>query len=282
LALSANSPFWQGIDTNFASARARLFRPSAHAGIPQHCASWRDFCDYCSVLHDGGVLESTKDLYWDIRPRPNLGTIEFRIFDAPASLSCLLGLTALTRCLALDGLRLLEDRPELGRGDPREFWLAQENRWLASRYGLQAECARNPGLGRRTLAEDVSLLLERLQPVAREFGEAGFLDVFRPVERFETGAARRRRLYRQTGSWQAVLDDMRRGWSEELSVEEARQTANAPTPVISGPGETARTSTASWPEVEKPGMFPARRGDRLWYPDPPAGLPRSHQVVVRP
>ena len=282
LALSANSPFWQGVDTNFASARARLFRPSAHAGIPQHCASWRDFCDYCSVLHDGGVLESTNDLYWDIRPRPDLGTIEFRIFDAPASLSCLLGLTALTRCLVLDGLRLLEVRPELGRGDPREFWLAQENRWLASRYGLQAECARSPGLGRMTLAEDVSVLLDRLLPVAREYGEAEFLQHFRPVGLFETGAARRRRLYRQTGSWQAVLDDMRRGWSEGPAVENAFQTANAVPQAGASSVEFARAPVVPWPPEEKRGMSPARRGDRLWYPDPPAGLPRPHQVVAKP
>lgn len=248
LALSANSPFWQGIDTHFASARARMFRPSAHAGIPQHCASWRDFCAYCSVLHDGGVLQSTKDLYWDIRPRPELGTLEFRIFDAPPSLDCLLGLTALTRCLVLDGLRLLEQHPDLGRGDPCAFWLAQENRWLASRYGLQAECARNPRLGRRSLTEDVSSLIDRLLPIADEFGEREFLTIFRPMDRFESGAARRRRLYRQTGNWRAVLDDMRRGWTDELP----------------GPNEGAPTGTMPWPPVDKPVLLSPRRRGGPW------------------
>lgn len=219
LALSANSPFWQGIDTNFVSARARMFQPSPHAGIPQHCSSWADFRRYCAVLHEGRVLQGTKDLYWDIRPRPQLGTIEFRIFDAPATLSSLLGLTALTRCLVSDGLRLLGERPELGYGDARDFWLARENKWLAARYGLQAECVRQPGLAARTLAEDVSQLVESLRPLARQAGEERFLDVFANVESFESGAGRQRRLFREMGNWQAVLEDMRSLWLRELTEE---------------------------------------------------------------
>jgi carboxylate-amine ligase len=219
LALSANSPFWQGVDTEFASVRTVLFRPAPHAGIPPCLSCWQDFGAYCAVLHEGGVLESAKDLYWDIRPQPCLGTLEFRIFDAPLSLSCLLGLTALTRCLVQEGLRRLEEEPGCGWGDPRVFWLAQENRWLASRYGLEAECARCPGDGRKTLAEDLASLLECLSPTARALGEAEFLDVFQPSAGFETGAAQRRRLYHQTGTWHAVLEDMRQGFFSALAEE---------------------------------------------------------------
>src|SRR4029079_21963 len=80
LALSANSPFWQGVDTEWASARAALFRPAAHAGIPAHNATWDDFCRYADVMRRGRAISAVKDLYWDLRPRPDLGTIEFRIF----------------------------------------------------------------------------------------------------------------------------------------------------------------------------------------------------------
>ncbi len=225
LALSANSPFWQGMDTGWASTRMRIFRPSPHAGIPQHCACWDDFCRYCAVLHEGGVLEATKDLYWDIRPRPQLGTLEFRIFDAPPTVSCLLGLTALTRCLVLHSLQLLKESPHLAKGDPRSGWLALENKWLASRYGLEAGCVREPGASPCSLAEDTASLLERLRPIARTVGEDGFLDVFRPVERFESGAARLRRLYRQTGSWQPVLEAMKNRWLHELTDDEPPKAA---------------------------------------------------------
>ncbi len=226
LALSASSPFWQGVDTGWASTRMRIFRPSPHAGIPQYSTCWNDFCRYCAVLHEGGVLEATKDIYWDIRPRPQLGTLEFRIFDAPLSLSCLLGLTALTRCLVLHSLQRLKENPHLTTGDPSAFWLALENKWLASRYGLDAECLREPGAALCSLAEDTAALLEHLGPVARAAGEDSFLDVFRPMEQFESGAAHLRRLHRETRSWQPVIEAMKNRWLHELNQESVPVTAN--------------------------------------------------------
>ena len=94
LSLSANSPFWQGIDTGFASARVRMFRPSGNSGFPPHLASWQDSAEYCQVLHAAGLIEATKDVYWDIRPRPGFGTIEFRIFDVPGRFAEMLGIVA--------------------------------------------------------------------------------------------------------------------------------------------------------------------------------------------
>jgi carboxylate-amine ligase len=258
LALAANSPFWQGVDTDFASVRTVLFRPSPHTGIPQCSSGWQDFCAYCDVLHEGGVLENTKDLYWDIRPQPLLGTLEFRIFDTPVSLLCLLGLTALTRSLVAAGLEWLEDDPECGRGDPREFWLARENRWLASRYGLQAECTRSPGSGRKTLAEDVALLLERVMPVADDLGEARFLEVFQPVDRFETGAARRRRLYRQTGDWRVVLDDMRQGIFGEISEEIVSPSSRLISRTDTSANELSPFVSVPWPPAANDGQSAAR------------------------
>ncbi len=216
LALSANSPFWQGIDTGYASARLVMFRPSPHSGIPQYCASWAEFCHYFAVLRDGGAMESPKDVYWDLRPRPDLGTIEFRICDAPAAPALLLGLAALARCLVQEGLRLLEERPGLGPGDRSGLWLALENRARASRYGLEAECVRRPGRGPQTLADDAADLLERLAPLARDLGEDHYLAVFQPLDHFQTGAEAQRHLFRQTGHWPLVLDEMKNRWFRDM------------------------------------------------------------------
>ncbi len=234
LALSANSPFWQGIDTEFASARAAMFRPSPHAGIPQHCTSWDDFRYYCTAMRDGGAMESAKDVYWDIRPRGDLGTIEFRVFDAPATLSTVLALTALTRSLVADGLRLLEDRPDLIAGDRRHLWLAAENKALAARYGLRAECVRRPGRERRLLGDDTARLLERLLPVAEEIGEADFLAPLLPLNQYEPGADRQRRLFRQTGSWDAVIDDMKTRYARELEAWDGAADPRGPRAVPEG------------------------------------------------
>ncbi|MBY0525938.1 MAG: YbdK family carboxylate-amine ligase [Gemmataceae bacterium] len=215
LALSANSPFWEGVDTGFASARAVMFRPAAHAGVPPHFTCWDDLVRYCWAMHQAKVIASTKDLYWDIRPRPAIGTIEFRICDVPATLSTVLGLTTLVRCLVIEGLQLLQKYPHLKKGDPIAFWLAGENKWLAARYGLHASCVRWPGREPQTLGDDITALLTRLGPVAQEAGEAGFLAALQPGE-FELGADRQRRIFRQTGAWQTVVEDMKCRWLAEL------------------------------------------------------------------
>ena len=234
LALSANSPFWGGADTGFASTRVTQFRPAAHAGTPPHLNGWADFCRYFNVLRRAGVLESIKDVYWDLRPHPDLGTVEFRVCDAPSSLAHVLGLAALARTLVLDGLQTLRERPELGRGDPAHVWLAQENRWLAARYGLAAQCALRPGEPRRSLADDTAELLERLRPVAERSGDDVFLEAFQLVAKFESGADRQRRIFRQTGQWKAVTDDLRDRWAGELQ-----------------PPRRAKRA-AAWPAVPEP------------------------------
>ena len=238
LALSANSPFWQGVDTGFASARMRLFKPSAQAGLPPHFTGWNDFQRYCLVMQQAGAIEGTKDIYWDMRPRPATGTIEFRIFDAPATLSTLLGLAALSRALVVEALQLLADQPEMGRGDPGQFWLAAENRWRASLHGLRASCTRIPGEPCLPMAEDTALLLERLDPIARELGDAPFLRALETTS--ECGADRQRRIYRQTGDWQAVLGDMKSRWVHELEDDPLEQQSPLPSAVAGSAGGSER------------------------------------------
>jgi carboxylate-amine ligase len=216
LALSANSPFWQGVDTGLASTRSALFRLTPHASVPHYFPKWKDFCAYVEVMRACRAIRNTKDIYWDIRPRPQQGTIEFRICDMPASLTRTLALVALIRSLAILTLRLLEEKPLLRRGDMRSYWIVPENKWLATRYGLQAQCIRSPGGKRQPLARDLAALLERLMPVAQETGDAAFLAPLQPVERLESASDRQRRLYRDTGDWKAVIDDMKQRLAQEL------------------------------------------------------------------
>src|SRR3954468_3643379 len=215
LAIAANSPFWQGVDTNLASSRLRMFRPSGGAGMPPHFENWAAFTKFCRIMRDARALQSTKDMYWDIRPQPAYGTIEFRIFDAPTSLSALLGLTSLTRCLVIDALQQLKAHPEIAAGDDYTFWLANENRWLASRFGLQTRCTRQPSGQPDTLANDATRLVDRLLPLADSLDESQFLRSIYPVQ-FETGAERQRRIYREDGNWDRILDEMRNRWLQEL------------------------------------------------------------------
>jgi hypothetical protein len=85
-------------------------------------------------------------------------------------------------------------------------------------------------------------------------GEAEFLEFYRPNERFESGAARRRRLYRETGSWQVVLDDMRRGWTGETPAESVPRTRLSQ-------DKASSLASIPWPPRAKEGTNTSREGD---------------------
>lgn len=216
LALSSNSPYWQGVDTGLASFRAAYYGLKPRSGVPPYFANWRDCRNYMQILLGSQAIGSLKDIYWDIRPRPEFGTIEFRIFDAPLTLGATLGLAALTRTLVIATERRLAERPQLCRGDARKQWMALENKWSAIRYGMQASYLRTPSGKRRSIAHDAAELVDRLLPIARESGDDRFLRSMKPLERLEVGAETQRRLYRESGSWQLVMGGMTKRFSDEL------------------------------------------------------------------
>jgi glutamate---cysteine ligase / carboxylate-amine ligase len=206
IALSASSPFWQGVDTGLASSRVALYRLLPHAGLPLYFGNWKEFRNYCRVMKDCQTIDSFKDIYWDIRPRPDFGTIEFRICDIPLTLTEALRLVALVRSLSVYGLRLLQEKPRLKRGDIKRHWIAVENKWLATRYGLQALYIRTPSGKRRGLAHDLTELIDRLLPIAQEIGDEKYLAGLKPIDKFQTGADRQRHHYREIGNWKGLVD----------------------------------------------------------------------------
>jgi carboxylate-amine ligase len=96
-------------------------------------------------MNECDAFQSFKDIYWDIRPRPDFGTIEIRICDMPPTLATTLGLVALIRSVVISNLRLLSDQPHLCHGDMRPPWIAVENKLLATCYGLDSTFLESPG-----------------------------------------------------------------------------------------------------------------------------------------
>lgn len=113
------------------------------------------------------------------------------------------------------------------RGDIRRHWIAVENKWLATRYGLEAIYIRTPAGKRRPLRQDINELLDRLMPIARETGDDVFLSTLLPLDKFESGADRQRRLYRKSGSARPLVDDMIASLSAELDAGNGNSTPDA-------------------------------------------------------
>ena len=164
IALSAASPFYQGVDTAFDSSRSNVVRAFPLAGTAPIVTKWNDFEKYYDELLRLGVIGSMKDFYWDIRPKPEYGTVEVRVCDTPLTLE----LAALLGCYAqLLSRWLLTERPlDI---DEDFYLLYQFNRFQASRYGLDGEIAQHSDdktapAGKQSIFVSI---LDRLQDLKR-------------------------------------------------------------------------------------------------------------------
>ena len=185
LALSANSPFWQGRDTGLASARTPLFQAFPRVGIPRAFRDYDDWVDAVNLLISCDAFPEPTFLWWDVRPQPRFGTVEVRILDAQTTVAETVALVALVQCIA---------RLELEEGYASERLVTapevlEENRFLAARDGIKARLI-DPDRGRREPLELlVEELLEACEPHARALGSEIELGSVRQLVR-EGGAAR--------------------------------------------------------------------------------------------
>jgi carboxylate-amine ligase len=184
LALSVNSPFWQGRDTGLASARTPLFQAFPRVGIPRAFADYAEYVEAIDVLIRCDAVPEPTFLWWDVRPQPRFGTVEVRIMDAQTTLADTAAIAALVQSIVRAEV---EGEAHLERSMPQE--VLEENRFLAARDGMDTELIE-PELGRRVPARELLAdLVAVCRPHAEALGCAAELDqVIRLGER--TGAQR--------------------------------------------------------------------------------------------
>src|SRR6059058_838716 len=106
LALSTSSPFWQGRDTGLKSYRTTVFRRFPRSGIPEHFNSWSEYENYIDTLVELHCIDDGKKVWWDLRPHPTFGTLEFRVCDVPTSPGTTIALAALAQAIVVKLYRL--------------------------------------------------------------------------------------------------------------------------------------------------------------------------------
>ena len=167
LALSASSPYWVGTDTGLASARSKVFEALPTAGLPYQLSGWSEFEEFMTTLVCSNTISTIREVWWDIRPHPNFGTIELRICDGAPTMSEVASIAALGQCL-VDWMDSLLDR---GYTLPNHRgWIIRENKWRAARHGMDAEIVVGEDGSLRPLREAVAELVEELRPVALRLG----------------------------------------------------------------------------------------------------------------
>jgi carboxylate-amine ligase len=173
LALSSNSPWWEGRVSGLRSHRAKVLEGLPTAGLPPLMRNWSEYVWLVRHVVETGFIDTIREIWWDVRPHHNFGTVEVRMCDIPGNLEDSLALAALMHCL----VKALSD--EIDRGTYQHDchpMMVRQNKWRASRYGLAAELIDPLTFEPRCVRQIAADLVEWLRPVGHELGCGHWLD----------------------------------------------------------------------------------------------------------
>jgi glutamate---cysteine ligase / carboxylate-amine ligase len=196
LAFSTSSPFWMGRDTGLKSFRTTVFRRFPRTGIPDHLHSWNQYEDYIELLVRTHCIDNAKKIWWDVRPHPTFGTLEFRIFDVVTKVDEAVAIAALTQAIVVKLHRLYT--ANLGFRMYHRA-LIEENKWRAARWGVEGKLidfGKQAEVPMNILTEE---LLEFVDDVLDDLGSRSALEPIHRIFREGTGAERQMRVFKETG-----------------------------------------------------------------------------------
>jgi carboxylate-amine ligase len=203
LALSTNSPFWEGRDTGLKSYRTVIWGRMPRSGIPDTFASWDEYQRFVNILIKTNSIDEPKKIWWDIRPHPKFSTLEFRVCDMPTRVDHTLALAALFQAIVAK-LAWLRSRNLGFRHYPRA--LIMENRWRAMRYGVDGKLIDLGKVEEVPMRDLASELLDFVDDVVDDLGSRATLETIREIAETGTGADAQLAVYRETGDLRAVVD----------------------------------------------------------------------------
>ena len=165
LALSVSSPFWEGRRTGLHSHRSKVMEGLPTAGLPTLMRNWSEYVWLVNHMIDTGFINTIREIWWDVRPHHNFGTVEVRVCDMPGNLGDTLAIAALVQCL----VKALSDEIDQGtyQHDSHPM-MVQQNKWRAARFGNQARLVDTNTYRVATVAATVERLVQMLQPTAAE------------------------------------------------------------------------------------------------------------------
>jgi carboxylate-amine ligase len=204
LALSANSPFWEGRPTGLHSNRSTIMDMLPTAGLPAPMRNWSEYTWLVNHLVATGFIHTIREIWWDIRPHPDFGTIEIRMCDVPKNLEQALALTALIQTLVVSISREIDEGTYLSEYHPM---LVAQNKWRATRYGSRAMLVNTDDYCAYSVAESIDRLVDKLLPTAESLGCAPELETCTNLPG-ATGAEQQLELYAEHFSRHRVVEEM--------------------------------------------------------------------------
>lgn len=206
LALSASSPYFEGVDTGLSSYRSKLFDALPRSGMPEPFGSWENFVNMADRLFKAEVIKSARDFWWDVRPHPLFGTIEIRICDLPGSFMEILALCAFIRKTVMS---IATDRINI---TPAHRAIVKNNKWQAARYGLDGFFVDPETLENRPAKDAVLDLSEKLAPLYKESGSTELHAIITDMVEKGCTSKRQREIYKKHKNFNSLISEMKFGF----------------------------------------------------------------------
>jgi carboxylate-amine ligase len=201
IALSSSSPFVQGHDSHFDSARLNSVFAFPMSGRAPFMLSWAEFeSAYFAKMERTGIVKSMKDFYWDLRPKPEYGTIELRVCDTPLTVERAAALAAYLQALCSYLLERFEAPPV-----EDDYLVYNYNRFQACRFGLEGAITHPKTYETVPLREDILATLNKMEPYAAALGSLDGLKHLAVAATHGSDAALLRQQYEQQGSVEGMV-----------------------------------------------------------------------------
>lgn len=210
IAISASSPFYQSVDTGYQSSRSNMFNEFPLSGVIPYVKNWQEFSDYYYMMRNLNIIESMKDFYWDIRPKPEFGTVELRICDVPLTIKKSIVIAAYVQALSH---YLLAER--INVPTPNLYYLYKYNRFQAGRYGFDGEIIDADDFSRRLIADDILQTITNIKKYTDKLNNNKYISLLkRDVLSKNNDAKILRDIYNNVGSLQRVVQEQCKIWAD--------------------------------------------------------------------
>jgi carboxylate-amine ligase len=171
IAMSASSPFYQGVDTSFQSSRLTSINAFPLSGTMPFVTDWDAFNGFFEKMANLKIVASMKDFYWDIRPKPEFGTVEIRVCDTPLTIEHAVAMAAYAQTLG----KYFFDRQDL-KANQDVYLTYSYNRFQACRFGLAGRLIDPLSGEQLTIRDDVLRSIDMIAGAAQELGTADAID----------------------------------------------------------------------------------------------------------
>ena len=202
LAISCSSPFWEGRATGLASHRSKIMEGLPTAGLPTLMRNWSEYVWLMRHMVDTGFINTIRELWWDVRPHHNFGTVEVRVCDMPGNLTDSLAIAALVQCLVKS---LSDDIDQGAYQHDCHPMMVRQNKWRACRFGNEAELVDSFTYQVHPVATVVEDLVDRLRPAAGELDCVSHLEHCLEMVNTPSWASRQRAILDETGDPSEVV-----------------------------------------------------------------------------